>query len=294
MTSSGKIVIELVSGFCNAKCVWCANSYESTASRIKKGFMGYESFNRFIDINPPTKIIPYSLGEPLLHPYFDDCMSYAGEKGWGLKSIHSNFGMYITEGALKQLIKFETITINVGGGLNETHMKNMGTDLNVVIANATRLCALKREKASKVTIKAKMLINKKNCNEVEIFKRRFNFVDLTEQFDTLFFGCSDGSEEDKLKWIENNYDGNVKIREKISIVNSEIVTRTKDNRCPGLIPTIRWNGDVNICCRVRYGDGIVGNAFETPIADIVALKEYKDAVTHAKRKEYIEYCQYCS
>ena len=174
MGSLNKIVIELVSGYCNAKCVWCMNSYKSTASRIKTGFMDYGSFKTFVEINPAQNIIPFSLGESLLHPFFDDCMIYARDKGFSLKGLHSNFGMYITEWAFKELTRFETVTINVGGGTNETHKLNMGTDLDVVIANAARLCGLKREKESNVIIKAKMLINKHNSKEIEIFRRRFN------------------------------------------------------------------------------------------------------------------------
>lgn len=294
MESLRKIVIELVSGFCNAKCVWCMNSYESTASKINKGFMYFESFRRFIDINPPSKIIPFSHGEPLLNPDFRICVAYARERGWKIKWIHTNFGMELSNSILNELTYFESITINIGGGSNETHKLNIGTDLKLVADNMQRLYMLKLQNNSNLVIKAKMLINKNNYNEIDLFKKRFRFADLVEPLDTLYFGCSDGSSGDKLKWLENNYDHNVKIRENISVKNSEITTYLKSNRCPGLVLTIRWNGGVNICCRARYGDGIIGNAFKTPIADIIASKQYKEAVRQGKRKEYIEYCRYCS
>ena len=140
------VVIELVSGICNSRCKWCFMSYE-TSHQILKGMISLDNFKKFIDMNSsnPMPLVPYSHGEALIHPRFNDMMEYALENNYRLYTIHSNFAMNLTDRHFKNLVRIENITINIGGITYDIHSENTGTDLTKVVSNIERLINVKNK-----------------------------------------------------------------------------------------------------------------------------------------------------
>lgn len=287
-----KVVIELVSGYCNSKCVWCFTSYKCL-DRMSKGMMTFDSFKKIIDINEPFDIIPFSHGEALLNPDFISCCTYAESKGFTLTSLNTNLAMEISDELLETLAKIDDLTVNVGGGTYMTHHLNTGTSLNAVLNNLKQLISIPHQ-----NIRVKMVINRQNYNEVDTLKDRIALIDPSISVVTypLYFGPSDSNEEDKQLFYERNFGSlkNIACRDKVKFKHGKIIVSPKTKKCYGFIPTIRWNGNIEICCRDRYHEKSLGNAFTIPLRNIIESPEYKQAIKAGKKREYIKYCKYCS
>lgn len=300
-----KIVVELTSGLCNARCVWCFTQYE-TGLTVTKGFMSLANFKRFINLNKgfrdpffhriPFAIVPFSKGEALLNPEFTDIIDYAVSQKVPLWNIHTNLGMELTLKQLVALCKHRKVTVNFGGGLKETHQHNVGTDLDKVLHNLKRLVDVKQKTHSKVAIQAKMVINKRNVNEVSILRRKINKIseNITWRTTKILFSCSNSSNEDKLRFIEENLAPEIPCRDNWRISNGTVIVSPKIKRCYGRVPTVRWDGAVQICCRAKSHEGIVGNAFEDPMKKILTSSVYKKAMILGKKRKYVPFCKFCS
>lgn len=291
-------VVELSGRLCNSRCVWCFNQY-SVAEKIKAGFMSFENFKRFVDLNRGKNlaIIPYAHGDALINPEFVRIMDYAISEGVYLKHVHTNLAMSLTDDHFRVLCSLKNMVVNFGGGKDETQYLNMKTDLKKVLSNLKRLWEVRETLSSKVLIVAKMVINKRNNNEVDLLKKRIREVipkGIGFGAYPLYFGCSDGSNEDKLKFIEENLTPEISCRDSWRIEDGKAIVETKATKCYGLIPTVRWDGGVNICCRARYHDGIVGDAFKQSMGSILTSSIYREALVLANKRKYVEYCKYCS
>ena len=307
-----KIVVELTSGFCNARCVWCFSQYD-TGLTVTKGFTSLINFKRFINLNKGFQdpffhhilfrkkksdfsIVPFSKGEALLNPEFIDIIDYAVSKRVPLYHIHTNLAMDLTPEHLKALCKHQKVTVNFGGGNKQTHYQNMKTDFDKVLLNLKRLVYFKRITRSKVTIQAKMVINKRNVNEVSLLRRKVKKISkrITVGTTEILFSCSNSSNEDKLKFIEENLGREIPCRDKWRISKGKVIVSPKIKRCYGRVPTVRWDGAVQICCRAKSHEGIVGNAFEESMKKILTSSVYKKAMILGAKRKYVPFCKFCS
>lgn len=295
------IVVELVGGLCNARCVWCFSTYKCF-NKMRHGMMNFQRFSRFIDLNENSKfgIIPFSHGEALINPDFVRCCNYARSQGFPLVHIHTNLAMDLTETHFDILTKFGKVVVNVGGGKPETHFLNMGTDLNKVLANLRILWSKEPRK-----LEVKMVVNKKNKDEVGILTDKIREISPKVPVSTflLYFGPADSDDEDRKRFFEENLstpdgktlDKGIECRDKVKLTkDGRVKVASKLGRCYGLIPTVRWDGAAEICCRSRYHEASVGDAFKTPMREILQSPLYKNAVKLGVKRKYIEYCKYCS
>lgn len=291
------VIIELVSGYCNSKCAWCFTQYE-TGNQIPKGILSIEDVKRFLDINKESKFgtVPFSHGEALIHPNFCTIIDLIEDYGHILHDIHSNLSMELSDEHIKRLAKFRNITINVGGCTEETHRKNMGTDINVVIENLKRL-----RKQSSNSITVKMVINATNVNDN--MDSTFKSLNVKTVKFLLYFSSSDSSNEDKIRFIEKNFlnkDGTVnnevRCRDRVEYNNGIVnVTSLKSNHpCTDYNFVIRWNGNVQLCCRPRKHDGVIANGFEKSLLRIYKSDELKETIGKMAKREYVSYCKHCS
>ena len=287
-----RVVVELVGGYCNSRCRWCFLQYE-IGKQIVKGFMSRTSFMKFLDLNNPKKIslIPYSHGEALLHPSFNVFVEQAVNKSFVLCSIHTNLSMYLTDQHIRSLACVEEITVNVGGTDEFTHFTNMGTDLKVVKLNLQRLIE-RKEKG----IKLKMVLNRVNIGQKDKLRDFAMRISESIEFSTypIYFTTSDSTNEDKWNFFYRNLDGRTECRDSVILEGDTIQIKPKTKKCPGMVPTIRWNGKVQVCCRPRSQDGVVGDAFEFPITEIIQSDSYREAESNGRKRKYVSYCRYCS
>lgn len=288
-----RVVTELVSGICNSNCIWCFTQYKS-GEYIKKAIMSKNNFNKIIKLNPPLDIISFSHGESLLHPNFNEIIEFASTNKCKLKHIHSNFSMNLTDLHFKTLSNFDSIIVNIGGLDADTHFKNMGTDFNKVIYNINKLCKFVR----KTKINIKMVLNKNNIHQrhqLLNFSKKINKNICSETY-PIYFTTSDLSDQkEKLRFYENNINENVPCRDEIYFKDGEIFTKPKVfETCKNMVLTIRYNGKVQLCCRSRKEEGIIGNAFNTSLKNIIKTDLYKESVNKLKKRTYISYCEVCS
>lgn len=292
-----KAVIELVSNMCNSSCRWCFTQYES-GKQIKKGMMSKDIFEKIILLNPGLRIIPFSHGEALLHKGFNDMMRFALNNNCRLDRIHSNFALDLDDEYFKTFLKFRAVTINIGGATEKTHRANMGTDFNKVISNIKKLCDYKQRENSRVNIELKMVLNKINIQETDKLKKLANDIDKDIHTATfpIYFSTSDSTQEEMLKFYDNNINDNVPCRDKIIRRNNhiEVISKKTNMKCDEHIFTIRWNGKIQMCCRSRLEEGIVGNATKQSLKQIQKFHYYKYMLKKVKNRTYISYCKYCS
>ena len=118
----------------------------------------------------------------------------------------------------------------------------------------------------------------------------------------LYFAVSDGSLEDRRKFfdvnlstIDGRLDRDVPCRERVWVDALGVVhSESKLKMCYGLTPVVRYNGDVVVCCRCRWYGKVVGNAFIYPLKEIMDSEQYRLAEARALKREYGEYCKFCS
>jgi len=72
---------------CNRNCDICMRGYQNRPI----GFMDYEDFKKFIDLNKPSYVGFHGWGEPLLHNNIVDMVSYASSKGCITSLITNGF-----------------------------------------------------------------------------------------------------------------------------------------------------------------------------------------------------------
>lgn len=286
-------------GSCNSNCVWCIRHYD-LFKKCLVGTITYKQFENFLSLNEDCKkpLVPYGLGEPTIHKDFVPFCELALEKGWELQSIHTNLSQpHLPMKVLGTLVKFKAVTVNIGGISEKTQQLNMGTSLKETMINITLLAQLKKAYASDVEITVKMVVNKNNISDVKLIKLLSDSLpELKIKTYPVYFSVSDGSEEDKQCFFEQNLLWGIEVpcRETIVDEAGQIVVKSKLKRCYGLVPTIHVNGRVSVCCRSRWYGEYVGNAFRTPMGVILRSRAYKEAVKRAKRREYVEYCKFCS
>ena len=300
------VINTFADGVCNSSCSWCITQY-SLRERLLVGKLPFDLFKKFLQLNADDKfpLIPYGLGEPTIHKEFIPFCRYALDEGWSIAGIHSNLASpSLSDAVFDVITEFEWITVNFGGGTKDTQYLNMKTDIDIAFANLKRLLEANAVNKSNLKIRAKMVLNKRNITEVDLLRQKIKQISTDIDFGVypLYFAVSDGSQADKKRFFEANLatptgevDERVPCRENVSLDSKgDVHTTSKLKGCYGLIPTVHFNGDVTVCCRSRWHQGVVGNAFMDPMRDIINSKKYKNAEKLALKRKYIEYCKFCS
>jgi sulfatase maturation enzyme AslB (radical SAM superfamily) len=278
-------VIELVSGYCNSKCAWCFSQYQ-TGKQIEYGFMDFHKFRNLVfrDGNFLSGgVIPFSHGEALLYPDFVRAINTLISMAIPLHGISTNLSMEIDDQEIFQALGlFQTVVVNLGGTTKETHEANMQTPFDRLLGNIKSL----RDAGGKIQLK--MVINRVNAKD-PLF-----CCGLPVKPYPVYFSTSDSTDAEKLEFYKRNLGEGVDCRDFYEFDGSTVKVKPKINHCSDNTLTVRYNGMVQVCCRTRKQEGIVGNAFNTPLPEIVASRTYADALARARERKYVSYCQYCS
>jgi len=294
------VYIEPVCNICNAKCVWCHLTYKC-AKKMKAGMMDFNKYKKFIDMNVdfPMMIRFVLNGESILHPQFADFVNYTIDKNIELGTFTTNLGVEDLDiNVLRAIARHPRVIVNFGGVRPETHFLNMGTDLDVVLDNIRRLKEIKDKINPRLRIVGKMVINKNNIYECRLL--RDLLVGIADRFKFANLGfATNGDNEDRLKFAranlldENDKKLDVPCKSIYLLQNDEMIVRPKRKTCPTGYIVVRFDGGIQCCCNVWYHDGVIGNAFETPLSDIVKTDAWEDCQDKVKRLKYVERCKYC-
>lgn len=298
------VYVELVCNICNAKCVWCHLNYKCS-QKMKMGMMYFDDFKKFIDLNKdfPMRLRLLMNGESLLHPSFPDIVQYALDNNVELGCFITNLSIpNLPPETFIALAKHPRIIVNFGGGTPETHLLNTHTNLDVVLHNLFMLIYAKEKVNPDLKIVAKMVINKNNAHEktaltnlVKEFdsdiKTKFSRVTFhggREPDDTLLFARRNllGADDTDLSLLSGRRH---KMRFDDGVLRVDAVRTT----CEGGYFAVRFDGAIQCCCNVWYHDGVIGNAFETPLAEIEKTNAWKKCQEDVKNLIYVERCKDC-
>jgi len=73
--------------------------------------------------------------------------------------------------------------------------------------------------------------------------------------------------------------------------NKNIIS--KSTKCSFLVPTIKWDGKVTICCHDQLSRLNLGDAFQTPLKEIIESRKYRIIEAKGKRR-MLAFCKNCN
>jgi len=289
------IAIE-ISNICNARCVWCWMYFPG---KKDSGLMSFEDFKKLIDLNASyfkrknIKILPYHRGEPLLHPCFFEMIDYCVKKGVRLRTLSTNLSVEIDIDRIMSY-PFWSIWITLGGITKEVQEKVMpGTSFELVKNNLRKMFLYNK---LKIPIYVKMNPTKDNVHQIEklgIFVKELGGTEENAVIGTTGFSLpAEASEADKEIFFKNVVSKDVEKYLRFTYDNNKNVV-AKKHKCFFLMPTIKYNGVVAICCHDQLSRINVGNAFKAPLEKILGSKEYKINETMGRRMAFF-FCKNCN
>jgi len=293
------IVVE-TSNACNARCVWC---WMYNCGRKTTGLMRLEQFKRFVDLNlellKRNRIVPFHRGEALIHPDILPMLEYATEKGAPLGLLNTNLSCKID---MKRLVSLPIplFIVNLGGTTKQVHEKVMrNTDWELVTDNLQALFELAKDHGRRVQVK--MNVTRHNVRQVD------ELAGLVEQLGgraedavigtTGFALPSLATSEEKALFIEEVASDEARPYLRFTYDESceDFNIRAKDRRklCRFLMPTVKFDGTVTVCCHDQLDQLDLGNAFDVPLERIIRGSRYTLAMIRGLFKAH-PICRDCN
>ena len=285
-----------VSANCNARCSWC---WMFKSESKPHGLIDVDNFKKFVDLNKNyfhahnAGIMPFFNGECLIHPGMFDILDYMKDNSIKLMDLDTNFGVNIDIAKLLSY-PFKHIRVNIGGLTKEVHEDAMKTDFDLVTSNMKKAFEIDSDR-----IYVKMVVTKNNIKQLPAFGDFIKELggspehkivgelgfplpasakdeDITEFFNDIV-------SDEITDYLKFDYD---KGKERYGI-------KARKKGCQFLLNCVTFDGKLTICCQDQLGKLNLGNAFETPIIDLVARPEYKTAIEKAQNMSY-DFCPECN
>ena len=263
-----------VSTVCQLRCTGCGFQ-KGGDDDLGRGFLTFENFKKFCDMNPFVKEIEISnYGEPFLNPHLVDMMVYAKEKGISLICFNGTNFNTVTDEQIRALVdtEFKYISLSIDGASQETYSKyRVGGNFDQVIENVKKLQAYKKEKGSQFP-KLRWQYILMEHNELEVAKAKEMAKELGV---SIFF---------KLNW-DTSYKPKhreylLKETNRDFLTSEEYVAQYKrdpfNSLCEQMYirPQINWDGRLLGCCTNRYAPFDI-NVFETGLLEAIFSPQYK-------------------
>lgn len=287
------VYVELVCNICNARCLWCHLNYKPSL-RMKKGMMDFSEYKKFISINRGFPMLVRLLlnGESILHPWFPEIVEYTLDNGVELGTFTTNLSIpNLSEDVLGAIARHPRVIVNFGGGTPWSHLVNTGTRLDVVLRNLSRLMEVKKMMNPKLRVVAKMVLNKNNIGEENKFTELVKGVNKVKFTRATFHATDDMEDTTDFLSHNINHDGFFK-KHKVEHRDRVRVKPTRTSCESGYI-VVRFDGAIQCCCNVWYHDGVIGNAFETPLDEIVESDAWRKCQEQVKSLSYVDRCKDC-
>ena len=288
------LIIECNSA-CNVRCVWCSMQ---NFNKFNRGMMSVEEFRGIIERNKDYLkeqnyvVEPYFRGEPLIHPDFWEFCEILQQNEIPNGGINSNLSMEID---VNQFKKYNiSILVNIGGVTKEVHERVMRHSNFELVTNNLRTLW-----SNGIPVMVKMNPTKKNYHQLQDLPK---FVEklggrpscildyttcspipyaMSEEETNIFFGdvvCDEIRDKLRFTYDESKRDKAIK---------------TKVKSCDFQFDTILFNGQFTMCCHDQLGEINLGNAFVTPIKEIVESDAYR-RVKEEGRNFRLKICKECN
>lgn len=253
------------SNSCNHDCVWCM--YEEFMHE-EKGMLAPDVFARIVDevLELGTKSITFTGGgEPLVNPQTVKLIPKIREHGCSVALI-TNGGLLDEEKCRTIVEHCSYVRVSVDAGCESTHQalhrpKNPKKDgYSRILANLSRMAALKKEVGSDLTIGVGFLVHPGNIQEV------FSLVSKAKETGVNYVQirpvCNLGTEDRRMIIAESKK----QIEHSLKLIDNEfhvfpllhrfdelMALERPYNRCygHGLIGTIGADAKVYLCCQLK-------------------------------------------
>lgn len=289
-------VIKLeISGSCNASCVFCPMF---RSKRKQYGFMSYEDFRQFIDLNltflneSDYEIEPFFNGETLLHPRALEMMEVMSSVGIRLGELDTNFSLPVDVARLARL-PLRRLTVNIGGLDEFTNKVVMGTNLKRVLMNVQKLM---HEFEPIFDVCLKMNPARANLHQVDHLDRFVHSLHPALHCKTQQTGLpvpTDLSQHQIVQFLEEVYGCERPDLYRFSITPDGNNITIRNYNCLYMTPCVNTNGGVTVCAHDQSRHYSFGNAFRLPLKNIFASDLYQLAVQKGSVRG-LEICYGCN
>jgi MoaA/NifB/PqqE/SkfB family radical SAM enzyme len=266
-----------VTDHCNAICIMCPRDKHEDGR--PHGIMDLEKYKRSIDevvALGATRVVLQGFGEPLIDKTLEQKIAYAKE--FNLNTYIITNGSLITRARAKSLIEagLDEMRVSFYGMSPETYNVVMER-LDYHLATKNLLGFLEERAAlglKKPKLELSYLVMKENESDVDAFKDFW------------------GPRADAIEiWRPHNYGDGRSYRERHEAVEIKTTCGRPEN---GPLQ-IQWNGEVVPCCYDYNNQIILGNAFESPVLDILNGEKYRLLRLSHRMKQFklFPYCDQC-
>ena len=259
---------------CNATCIMCPRDLHKNGR--EHGVMNLDSFKRSIDEVVPLgarRIVLTGFGEPLMDRTLDEKIAYAKSKGLNTYIISN--GSLLSRKRSQSLMDagLDEIRVSFYGMRPETYNAVMEKlDYEKTLGNLLDFLEIRAERGSKKPkLQISYLIMPENERD-------------TDQFRAFWEPRADAIEI----WKPHNFGDGRHYRQRSDA--TEVKSTCGRPRNGPL--QIQWNGEVIPCCYDYNNQIILGNAFESPVLDILNGVKYR-MLRVAHRLKYFTLFPYC-
>jgi len=263
-----------ITNVCNFKCIMCPFHRPGSHVNRPKGFMGLEAFREVVGAFAEMGgqfLIPQGAGESFMHPEFMEMLRIAG-KEFGLKIGLNTNGSRLSQEDISEIITLgiDEIGFSVDALHETTFHAITGSDTLPKIENTIRTFAEMRGDNPFPRLRTLIVEQDENTGEID---------------------------EYVTKWLEIVDEVVVQVKRIDSGRKLKSPRMEKRKPCRHLFDTIfvQWDGDVVVCCEDWQSRSILGNAFDTTLADIWFGKKITDYRENQRKKIYSppDICKFC-
>ena len=263
-----------VTDHCNASCIMCPRD-EHEFGR-EHGIMDQDKYEKSIDeviSIGAKKIVLTGFGEPMLDKRLEQKIAYASYRG--LSTYFITNGSALTSKRSRRILEagLSEMRVSFYGMSPETYNAVMqGLDFERTKKGLMEFIELRNQLNAHTKIQISYLVLPENKSDTEEFR---NFWEpLVEAIEI---------------WKPHNFGDGRSYRERINSVDVKATCGRPEN---GPFQ-IQWNGEVIPCCYDYNNKIVLGNAFETPVLEILNSPKYR-LLRYAHKMKKFEIFPYCN
>ena len=265
-----------VTDHCNATCIMCPRDKHEHAR--EHGIMDQQLYEKSIDevaLLGAEKVVLTGFGEPMLDKKLELKIKYAKSKGLSTYIISN--GSVLNSKRARSILEagLDEIRVSFYGMQEKSYNSVMkGLDFNKTISGMMDFITLRKELGAKTKIQVSYLEMEENKEDTGLFKEFWESkVDAIEI------------------WRPHNFGDGRDYRER----HESLEVKTTCGRPENGPLQIQWNGEVIPCCYDYNNKIILGNAFTTPVLDILNGPKYRLLRYAHKMNKFniFPYCDQC-
>lgn len=261
-----------VTDHCNATCIMCPRDKHEFGR--EHGIMDQAKYEKSIDEVVglgAKKVVLTGFGEPMLDRRLEDKIAYA--HGRGLSTYFITNGSALNGKRSRRLMEagLSEIRVSFYGMRPETYNAVMqGLDFERTINGILEFLRIRKEIGAHTKVQISYLELEQNKSDTQAFREfwepRVNAIEI---------------------WKPHNFGDGRGYRARLDDSHKSSCGRPENGPLQ-----IQWNGEVIACCYDYNNQIILGNAFETPVLEILNNEKYR-LLRYAHRMKQFSMFPYC-